>query len=224
LNDLFKKSYFITMNMIGDLQKDKVNGVLPLICLFMARTGNEILDIKRIEFNENGDLLIDSLTKNNHPNKITAIKIDFINQRDPKNPRSLYYFRADLSDNALKYNIGLQKFLDGFQHTIGYFKSASYLAHYREFSMIRTLMLEKCDYIIQDDTGIPYRFFDKNKWEIQLYGKYVKPVKDFSGVEQLDLRRAYENDTTVKALPFSLGYHWGTQNQNLMKFARKNLK
>ncbi|MFQ3575669.1 MAG: hypothetical protein SNJ77_04465 [Cytophagales bacterium] len=223
LNDLFKKSYFITMHMIGDLQKDKVNGVLPLICLFMARTGNEILDINRVELSADGAVNLDSLVKKDNKKKVTGIKIDFVDLKHPTVPKTLFYFRADLSDGGLKANPAMTNFLDKFNHTIGYFKSASYLGHMKEFATIRSIMLEKCDYVVQDDTGIAYRFFDKNIWDFQLYGKYVKPVKDFSGVDQPDLRKKYESDSTVKPLPFSLGYHWGTQNQNLMKMTKKGI-
>lgn len=215
LNDLFKKSYFITMHMIGDLHKAK--GVYPLTSLFMARTGNKILNVQRVKFDTSGTVIADSLLSKRLSKKINAIKIDFVNEKDPKNVKTLFYIRGDMSDNGCKANKGVMKFLSTFTNSIGYFKSASYLCHMKDFNTIRNLMLDQCDYIVQDDTGIAFRFFKASKWKLQLYGKYAKPVKDFSGVDQEDLRKAYKTYEKVEPLPFSLGYHWGTQNQNLMK-------
>ena len=94
--------------------------------------------------------------------------------------------------------------------------------NYKTFSVIRNICLAKSKSILQDDTGIGFQYIDKAKWTIQLYGNYVKPVSDFSGVDQADLHKAYADSTNVKPLPFSLGYHWANKNtQNLMKFVRK---
>ncbi len=65
--------------------------------------------------------------------------------------------------------------------------------------------------------------FTGDKWYVSLYGVYTTPVKDFSGVFQEDLLDAY-HDTIIrktKQLPFSLGYHWGTNIQNLIKAKRR---
>ncbi len=95
--------------------------------------------------------------------------------------------------------------------------------NYGTFSIIRNICLAKSKSILQDDTGIAFRYVDKSKWNYKLYGSYIKPVDDFSGVWQDDLSATYKKDSAnVKKLAFSLGYHWGNQaGQNLMKFERK---
>jgi len=42
LKDFFNKSYFITKNMNAALTGDKVDGILPLLCFFLKRTGNVV--------------------------------------------------------------------------------------------------------------------------------------------------------------------------------------
>jgi len=43
---------------------------------------------------------------------------------------------------------------------------------------MRNLILKNSNYVLEDDTGIPYDYFDKSgKWNIKLYGQYLKPVK-----------------------------------------------
>ncbi len=72
-------------------------------------------------------------------------------------------------------------------------------------------------FVLQDDTGISYRVFKGQGWAIRLFGRYATPVKDFTNVEQLDLRAAYEDpEGTVKPLPFHFGYRWLTQVDNLL--------
>jgi hypothetical protein len=46
LGDVFTKSYFITHKMLTDLQRQNVNGTLPLICIFLVRTNNRIINVK----------------------------------------------------------------------------------------------------------------------------------------------------------------------------------
>ena len=80
--------------------------------------------------------------------------------------------------------------------------------------MIRDLTLSISDALLQDDTGIPFSFFTNSDWKIQLYGKYVKPVKNFPWIHEKDLETAYKTDSSVKPLPFHLGYHWATKEDN----------
>ena len=58
-------------------------------------------------------------------------------------------------------------------------KSASYLMHYRSFNMIREIVLEKSISLFQDDTGIPFKYMKNRDLNVQCFGKYVKPIKDF---------------------------------------------
>ena len=102
-----------------------------------------------------------------------------------------------------------------------YIKSASYLPHYKEFSNIRNLILAKSRFVLEDDTGVPFKYFSPKEWASQLYGEYIEPVSDFKGVGQEDLRAAYADPSRVKPLPFHLGYHWGTNKDSVLFFRKK---
>jgi len=217
LNDIFEKSYFITRKMLQHLQRDKVDGTLPLMCLFLARTGNKILDIKKVNIDSTGNFNENNWEKGK---RTSVVKIYFVHPDDPNRKRSLTYIKADMLDANIKKNKPLLSYLNNLGEVNAYLKSASYLLHYRDFSVIRDIILKKSNHILQDDTGIAYRFYKQNEWQFVLYGKYAKPVKDFAGVDQVDLKKAYADSTKIKPLPFSLGYHWGTKDQNLM-FASK---
>jgi hypothetical protein len=217
LNDLLKKSYFITKNMLRDLQKHKVNGTLPLMCLFLKRTGNTIVDIKKIGIDTTGVAF--ERTDSTKFKGTKGVRIDFL-AKGSNEIQSVYYLKCDLADSGIKANKGLEKYLQNIGTVHTYLKSASYLLHYGEFSTVRNTIFDKSDCIVQDDSGIAFHFFDKEKWKIQLYGKYAKPVADFPHIKEPDLKAAYEKDSTIKALPFELGYHWGTRANNMLKATR----
>jgi hypothetical protein len=92
--------------------------------------------------------------------------------------------------------------------------------HGKDFSKIRNIIFEKSSSILQDDSGIAFRFFDNKIWNIHLYGKYVKPGKEFPWINEMDLAKAL-SDPSVKPVPFTLGYNWRTQAINLLYAVRK---
>lgn len=223
LSDVFTKSYFITKNMLTDLQRENVNGTLTLICVFLVRSGHEVVNVKYFHLNDNGtetQLKKDSAAV--HTNDF--VKVYFRNPSD-SSIQVCSYMKCDLSDNPLKANKGLSTWLNNMPMSITYIKSASYLLQNSFFSVMRDYILKKSQSIVQDDTGMPFKYIGNNKWDISLYGVYIKPVSSFpGGFYQTDLEKAYKNADSlkqVKKLPFSLGYHWGTSLQNLIKAERK---
>ncbi|MFH0866356.1 MAG: hypothetical protein V1904_09175 [Bacteroidota bacterium] len=87
-------------------------------------------------------------------------------------------------------------------------KSASYLMHNELFKLIRNTVLAKSQAVLQDDSGIAYHFFDLNKWNIQFYGTYDKPIPVFSYCYQKDMDAAYLANGS-KTFDFKYGYGKG---------------
>jgi hypothetical protein len=214
LKDIFKRSYF----MIGALKKSSVNGAVPVISLFIKRNGYNIVSINHVGIDSTGLCQVADSLKN--IKSIThGIKIDFAADTG-RRIQSVFYFQTDISDEGLKKNSGFQKYLSLLPESYTYLKAASYLMHGKDFSMIRNVVFDKSKSILQDDSGIAYRYFDKTKWDIHLYGKYGRPGKEFSWINETDLAKAYA-DPSVKPVPFTLGYNWRTQNINLLYAVRK---
>ncbi len=217
LSDIFKRSYFITSRMSTTLNAQNVNGTLPLLCVFLVRTGHEIINLQYFHLNDDGtETPISKDSLGTHFNDL--VKIYFKNSKN-NSIQMVSYMKCDLSDGAYAKNTGLKTLFTKMKPCITYLKSASYLLHYGFFSSFRNVIMSKTKTLLEDDTGVPYKYFSGDKWYVCLYGTYVKPVSDFSGVFQTDLAQAY-NDTILrkpKKLPFSLGYHWNTTKQNLIK-------
>jgi hypothetical protein len=220
VSDFFKRSYFISKNMNKNLYTDKIDGVLPLICFFLKRNGDKIIYIKRITFDEMGNDLEESyITNVERYKRPYGIKISF-SQESSGILKNMYYFSCDISDKSFNKTSKFFLYLEKIDTMTVLIKDASYLLHYNNYTMIRNLILNKSQFILQDDTGIPYRFFKGINWEVKFYGHYTKPVKDFSGVEQPDLANAYKAGN-IEKLPFDLGYHWRENADALMLIQRK---
>ncbi|HKC67006.1 MAG TPA: hypothetical protein VKG26_02165 [Bacteroidia bacterium] len=222
LADIFNKSYFITQYMGRDLQSQKVNGTMPVLSFFIKRTGNEIANIKYVvKINQDSIIEVpyDYKDKKNQP---FGVRIDIVSNGQPK---SIYYFRYDVSNAKFNDTTIFLKYLNKMQGPVAtYVKSASYLLHNDFMSNMRKFILAKSDDVVEDDTGIPFKYFiEKNNWVTKVYGEYQKPVKNFNWLDrQKELQAVFDKDSAnIPKLPFHLGYHWNTNKDVLIVCAKK---
>ncbi|MBS1507953.1 MAG: hypothetical protein JSS79_15035 [Bacteroidetes bacterium] len=220
LRDIFGKSYFITNHMQKDLWQ--IKGVLPLFYFFMERSGYELLQQKFISVDSAGNEFEVDIKKLNQ-NKIQGVKFTLRNL-ETKKIKTVYYFSTDISNGGMTKRPGLTKFIKARAPFNTFVKSASYCMHDgKQFSSIRSVVLDNTVTLFQDDTGVPYWFFDKKpEWHATFFGEYVAPVEDFSrGLYQKSLDEAFKQGS--QPLPFSLGYHWSTRKQHYMLFGRERI-
>jgi len=154
--------------------------------------------------------------------RATGVKITFFHPQVGK-PQTLCYLSLDATDRALAANPEFLPFLAQFKGTSTFIKSASYLLHGNEFAGTRKALLEVSELMVQDDTGIPYRFLRERGFEVRLFGRYARPIKDFNYGYQKDLAAAYQQVGNVSILPFPFGYHWQEGRSGLM-IARSTAK
>jgi hypothetical protein len=219
LRDIYAKSYFITMNMIKDTKSSPVNGMLPVLLWSVSKTGHTVTAVEELSVDENGKKTYSPFKVGQ--NSAKAVRISFGN-KDKGILKTLTYYSCDISDPGIEKDKALAATLKAIPPSNCFVKSASYLMHYETFTKIRNTVLEKAIYLVQDDTGIPYKYFDKGKFKMELYGNYVKPIADFSAnLYQKDLADAYKTKEFIGPLSFSLGYHWQTKDQNQMIAIKK---
>lgn len=224
MRDIYMRSYFITKNMEDDFsKKTKINGVLPILLWSAAMTNHDIIHVKYFIVDTNYEKkYVDISAKAKNKLSVEIKLFDKTNNRF----QLLNYYSADLSNRGLRKSSKSISFLKDYVSNAsnGFVKSASYLMHYDStFSTIQQLVLNKNKYFVQDDTGVPFKKFDLSKWNIELYGIYEKPIKDFSeSLYQKQLDDAYKNSAYYKGgLKFSLGYHWSSKNQNQLVAIKK---
>jgi len=221
LAELLKRNYFITSFMSGDLNTASLKGVLPLMSIFLARTGSKIVKVERIVFDTEGNRKVVPITVPTDKDR-TLLHIEFIGKGKTKS-QNIYYFGSDIQEKFVEKKKHFINFIKSFDKKIALIKSASYLPHYEIFTTIRNIILDETTAVLQDDTGVPYSYYKKQGWNVQLYGKYAAPVSDFKSGYQADLRDAFKTDKTVKQLDFTYGYHWKTDNTSLL-FCQKPKK
>ncbi|MEO6054836.1 MAG: hypothetical protein ABIP97_12565 [Chthoniobacterales bacterium] len=210
---LLNFSFFITEDMKSDLHAAELSGVAPVLYVLLARTNKTILKAEAVALTSTGNVI--SSTSSNP----SGIRIDFTT--GPGRPvQTLYYFSGDLSNSGLKANSSILKFCRSLGPSNGFLKSDSYLVHMDEFSMSRDFLLDNCRVILQDDAGIPLRYFSPDKWNVRVYGNYVGPIKIFEQYYQKDLADRYAA-SHPKPLPFGMGYRWQPHESAVMVAFRK---
>jgi hypothetical protein len=124
-----------------------------------------------------------------------------------------YYVAGDLSNGGFKADY--QKWVAGLGGKATYFKAASYLMHDDRFSQARGFFLGGSRAILQDDSGIPFRYFSPASWSLRFFGSFDSPIPLFAEHQQEDLRQAFAANPT-SPLAFGSGYHANYSNANLL--------
>jgi hypothetical protein len=199
--------------MSSDLRRGRLTGTLPVLYVFMARSGKTVREVSYVKLDETGALQPDSDTSKKVPAR--GVKIVFADSDGEE--RTLYYFSTDLSNGG----VDVSKFLD-FLATLGpgdgFVKSASYLPHNPGFSKVRDFLLAHSNAIVQDDTGIPLARYETQKWELHPHGKYVGPIPVFRGMHNAKYAALFKN---APPIDFSLGYRWKPNQSNLLLAIKK---
>ncbi len=215
LTDVVALGFFITENMHRDVSSTDLNGVLPLLLYLISRAGNSINSVTPIGIFPNG--AVAPLGSQPMP-ETYGVAIQFSDARH--GTRTLRYFSLNLANYGFQRKPGSAKYLRELPQSVTFLKAASYLMHQSNFSNIRSLILAKSSIVVEEDSGIPYRFFEPAAWNVHLFGTYTQPIPLFRKWTQDDLKTAYAAGTGVQPIDFSLGYlHKGLAN--LMVAVRK---
>jgi hypothetical protein len=212
---LLNHSYFITSQMGSDLNRARFRGTLPVLYVFLARSGKTIQEVSYVKLDESGKLQPDD--EQGQGKRVPARGVKIVFSGSDGEARTLYYFSTDLSNAGVDNS----KFLD-FLATLapgdGLVKSASYLLHNPGFSKIREFLLANSAVMVQDDTGVPLANYDPQKWDLQPFGHYVGPIPVFRGMYQAKYAALFKN---AKPIDFGIGYRWRLNQSNLLLAVKK---
>jgi hypothetical protein len=201
LFSIFNRSFFLTAEMKRNFQGQVSSGVLPVIDLMIARTGNTIEAVQFGSIDHSGRFVAEP-----HARGAThsAVEITFRDSSDQRS-RKLYYVNTDLG-TPFTAHPGFSRFVKSLGTPATLIKSGSFLLHSDKFAALRDQILATSDLVLEDDSGIPYRYFTNARWRVQLYGEYTKPGWPFENKYQNDLAADFANPSKVKPLGFSFGY------------------
>jgi hypothetical protein len=190
--------FFITKELRTDLDASVLRGVTPIVLATVALLGGTVESVNALP-----------------ANPYQAVEVRYRNRFGAA--RAAVYVCGDLSNKGFK---NYRALLDSYGRGSTYFKAASYLLHDDAFSEARADFLARSTTVLQDDSGIPFRFFAPDQWTVRCYGNYVEPIPLFAEHLQPDLRAAYQANPGP-LLPFGSGYHYRTETANLIHAIRK---
>jgi hypothetical protein len=215
---LNKAGYFVTSHMSGDFTRSHLNGMVHMMLYMMARTGHTITSVNRIKVDSAGNAhIITPDEKTEEPN-LAGVRIEFLSP-DRKIKKSAYYFRVNVRDKEIARITGFLPFIESFGKRVSYMKSASCVLTNTDFATIRNLVLGS-DKVLQDDTGVPYKYFSANEFDIRLFGQYTMTIKDLDWCMQNDLKKAVDTSADKGPLPFRISYI-GNYGEGMLLFAKR---
>jgi len=215
LSNILKLSYFITLDMDSKLRQTQLNGTLPVLYVFLARSGKTIRDVSYVNLKDDGTVETVTGTGREKGVKITFAGAD-------GRVQTLYYFSTNLSNKGARGGAFL-KFCNGLGSGDSFVKSASYLLHDDDFSEVRNFLLDHSAAILQDDTGVPVGHFKSDQWDLRPFGTYTSPIAMFRHNYQSKLKCLYETGHPIP-INFGIGYKFKVNQSNLLLAVKKDMK
>jgi hypothetical protein len=206
-------TYFITKDMKVDLHEQNLNGVLPILYVYIARAGKSITSVTL------GSLEGSGTFQQGARGRIPGVRINYTDNQSGES-QTMYYFTTDISDGGIKANPGFLNFCARFGTGASLLKSSSYLMFENGFATIRNFILDHSNIIVQDDSGIPLAYFDPARWNLRLFGVYLGPIEIFKQHFQPRLQELFAQ-SNPGPLDFGFGYRWNWKEAHLIVAARK---
>ena len=218
LRTILQLNLFRTIEMMADFRADSFSNITGIMMFFLARYEYQILDIQKIYIDRDGKIR-DGIPKAGE-NESDGVEFTF--RKKAGSPIQVArFFSVDLSDNSLSRLRGFSSFLGGKRGFTTFIKSASYLLSYDNFKIIRAHLLAGSRTIVQEDSGIPYRFFSEKEWSMEFFGTY-RVIEVFANRFQKDLDAAMKQKNSGP-ITFDFGYGFIPEKSNVM-IARKIAK
>lgn len=213
-----KFGFFVASHMKDDFNNHVLNGTLHLMLYTLAMKNCNITSYRQIKLDNVGNVVNreEETTKNPYGYEIKFYKDGETNQR------TIYYLRLDASNTPMSEHLEFAYFIKTFPQKTCYLKSASYLLQDVDFTIVRKIITDQCDKIVQDESGIAYSLIKKD-YNVRLYGTYTRPMKVFSKFKQEDLRQELANIHSTP-LPFKIGYASQINESVIMACKRKTKK
>jgi hypothetical protein len=211
LYTILAASFFKTKDMKNDFH-GQVDGILPAMAVFLAHQGCTIDSIHYVTLHPDGTLTEHAAAGAN------GVQIGY-DTGDRDDLRLALYFQTNLSNDGIRENAGYVNLMHRLGAGVTYLKAASYLLYDDYFSRIREAILNESVAVVEDDSGVPYKYFDSAHWNVTPYGNYTGPIHLFAENNQPDLAAFYAANIP-SPLPFGTGYKF-VANQSSILVARK---
>ena len=212
LGSIIHLSFFITKHMKVDLHEGQVTGAVPLLYVFLARSGKTIKNVSTVAVDDKGTAYFAG--ENPGANATRGVRIVFAGEDGVE--KTWYSFSTDLSESGVRSS-GFLKFCATLAPGNSLIKSASYLLHSGGFATVRDFILANSATIIQDDSGIPLGYYSAKKWRFFPFGRYAGPIAIFPGRYQQSYAELFRR---AQPIDFGIGYRYRSHESNLLLSVR----
>ena len=204
-----KFGFFRTLDMEKQFEE---KGVADVIAFYLKRMHCDIETLSILNWNSTTKTFT-SINDNTNGN------VCYAKFRQPSGVISeLYFFSKNISDEGLQKDpnwLAWVKEKAGNASIVSLTKSASYLMSVEPFSVVRNFILKNSTLHIQDDSGIGFKYITASNRPYTLHGKFTKVIPIFKHLMQNDLALKFKSDSTIKPLPFAIGYNLKFNETNL---------
>ncbi|MEY3479736.1 MAG: hypothetical protein RIQ71_511 [Verrucomicrobiota bacterium] len=217
LDTVLALGFFKTKDMGADFRNPELPGITPVLMTFLARLGKNVRSVDLVAVDRDGNESPRAASDDSGDNATPGVKITFDSGAGTPG-QTVYYFSTNISNEGVEKNPGFANFCRKLEPGAGLVKAASYLLHTSPFSATRDFLMERCKFILQDDTGIPATVYSEGKWEMHPYGRYVRPIEMFRGYYQKKL--ADVHSAVAEPLDFGIGYYYRIADCNMLLASR----
>ncbi|MBL8018760.1 MAG: hypothetical protein JNM27_03765 [Leptospirales bacterium] len=215
-----RRTYFITSFM--NQGYIITEGVAPVLLMYLGMLDYIPYSVKSIDLNEKGEikyLTPEDLKQYKAAKKWPSVEVKY--QAAVGEPlKTIYYFKQDVGDEALEKDPRLLTYLNSLPDYASVFKAASYLIHYETFSKIAGLVLNKSQIIVMDDTGPRVKTLAP-RFDLQVFGRYGRPIYPFQSQYQNDLVKLYK-EQKPEPIKFRYGYGGADGSRGIILATRKS--
>lgn len=138
-------------------------------------------------------------------------------------PRVHRHIAANLMDSRLTADPSIIRYLEKRGRVAAMTKAASYTLWNDRYSMIRTVLLDRMEFMISDSTGIPQSYAARGGFVQETYGWFEKPFLETSETHSKDFARLWASQPK-RTLPFRYGYLDDGENAHLLVTRRSETK
>lgn len=212
-----QSGYFVRTQIDEQLSGGHFDGILPILLIALVRAGQMPEAVQYVQLDRSGQVvgLEDPGTS------AGAIRILFRPANGTGKVRSVFYYAQDLSNDGVFPDSGFYHMIEKLGTINAFIKSGEYLLHTDPFSNLRKLILDRSQVVLQDDSGVPLRFFTSDRWTVDLYGHYEDVLAAYKPWFQQDLAAAFQRKEKILPLPFAAGYQTAVSGGCLILSNRK---
>ncbi len=225
VGEMAAQNYFTRKRMRREFANPHFSGTSPVLLIFMTRFGLKIDFWERVQLDVTGKLIpeTEAHIADKNPDKIEAVRIYF-HKTGEKYSRDFTFFRMYINENSANENTAEGKFFISQGRFNLLLKSAEYVLQLPMYEKFIQAILAKTDTVVQDDSAIPFKAFDKTVWSAKVFGVYTSRARlqNTPNVpDQVELQSEFKQ--SALALPFKYGYGVlkGNDKSNLMILSRK---